>query len=202
MILDFKRSAKGMEIEERRAKVAALLVRGVSYRNIAIEVGVKSTQTVWADVQAIMDEWRKYHLSDINKLMVVELQKTLEVEAAAWEEWERSKTVKDKVRVTEAVLADVDPDDPTLLSLVGGLIPTERQTTTEGRLGNPAYLAIIDKMMDKRARLLGLYAPERLQMASPEDEREFGAQAKSTLIGRLLSPATIAAATDEDQSAN
>lgn len=195
--LNFKRSKKRMEIDERRVMVASLLVRGESYADMALAVGVKSTQTIWADVQFIIDEWRKHHMEDINRYMLIELRKTMEIEKEAWEEWERSKTVKDKVRITEAILTDLDPDDPTLLNVVGGLIPTERQVTTEGRLGNPAYLVIIDKMIDKRAKLLGLYAPERLQLADPEDARDFGAQAKATLLGRLLSPVADSDSADE-----
>ena len=200
--VNFKRSKKKMEIDERRVMVASLLVRGESYADMALAVGVKSTQTIWADVQFIIDEWRKHHMEDINRYMLIELRKTMEIEKEAWDEWERSKTVKDKVRVTEAILTDLDPDDPTLINIVGGLIPTEKQTITEGRLGNPAYLVIIDKMIDKRAKLLGLYAPERLQLTDPEDVRDFGAQAKATLLGKLLSPATDSDSADETGQSN
>ena len=189
--LDFKRTEKKLEIEKRREIVASLYTRGVPYAEIARQVGVKSKQTVWADIQAILDDWRKYHLTDINKFLLVELRRTMEIENEAWHEWERSKLDRESVRVTEAIMTDLDLDDPTLISIVGGLIPTERQTTKAGRLGDPAYLLIIDKMIDKRAKLLGLYAPERLQLENPEDARDFGAQAKATLLGRLLSSPAI-----------
>jgi len=190
-LFDFKRTPKKLEIVERREIVASLLIRGVPYAEIAKQVGVKSTQTIWADVQAILDEWRKYHLEDINKFLLMEIRKTLEIEHEAWEEWERSKTVQQQVKVTEAIMSDGTPYDPTLLDVVGNLIPTEKQTTTKGRLGDPAYLTIIDKMISQRAKLLGLYAPERLQLENPEDARDFGAQAKATLLGRLLSSPAI-----------
>ena len=197
--LDLKRTEKKLEIVERREIVASLLIRGVPYTEIARQTDVKSTQTVWADVQAILDEWRKYHLEDINKFLLIELRKTMEIENEAWEQWERSKLDRESVRTTEAIMTDLDPDDPTLISIVGGLIPTERQTTKAGRLGDPAYLTIIDKMIDKRAKLLGLYAPERLQLENPEDARDFGAQAKATLLGRLLSSPAIGDTNNETE---
>ena len=185
---DFKRTPKALEIDQRRLIVASLLVRGDSYREMADKVGVGSTQTIWADVQAILDEWRKYHMDDINRYMLVELRKTMEIEKEAWLAWERSKLDKQRIRTTEAIMDDgYDGDEIPFGSTAVGLIPTERQTTLEGRSGDPAYLLVIDKMIDKRARLLGLYAPERMQMADLEDMGDSGDQAKATLLGRLLS---------------
>ncbi len=200
--VDFKRTPKKMEIIKRREIVASLFTRGVPYVEIARRVGVKSTQTIWADIQVILDDWRKYHITDINKFLLVELRKTMEIEREAWDQWERSKTVQQQVKVTEAIMSDGTPYNPTLLDVVGDLIPTEKQTTTKGRLGDPAYLVIIDKMIDKRAKLLGLYAPERMQLENPEDERDFGAQAKDTLLGRLLSPITEGDPTGEAEQSN
>ena len=192
---NFKRTPKMLEIDQRRLIVASLLVRGDSYREMADKVGVKSTQTIWADVQAILDEWRKYHMEDINRYMLIELRKTMEIEKEAWDEWEKSKLDKERIRTTEAIM-DAG-EEISVLSTVVGLIPTERQTVVEGRLGDPAYLTIIDKMIDKRAKLLGLYAPERMQLTDPEDTRDFGAQAKATLIGKLLSPIADSDSADE-----
>ncbi len=192
---NFKRTPKMLEIDQRRLIVASLLVRGDSYREMADKVGVKSTQTIWADVQAILDEWRKYHMEDINRYMLIELRKTMEIEKEAWDEWEKSKLDKERIHTTEAIM-DAG-EEISVLSTVVGLIPTERQTVVEGRLGDPAYLTIIDKMIDKRAKLLGLYAPERMQLTDPEDTRDFGAQAKATLIGKLLSPIADSDSADE-----
>ena len=193
---NFKRTPKMLEVDQRRLVVASLLVRGDSYREMADKVGVKSTQTIWADVQAILDEWRKYHMDDINRYMLVELRKTMEIDKEAWLAWERSKLDKQRIRTTEAIM-DAHGDEIPFGSAVVGLIPTERQTTLEGRSGDPAYLLVIDKMIDKRARLLGLYAPERMQMTDSEDMGDSGDQAKATLLGKLLSRPANGSPTNE-----
>ena len=88
---------KSVELAERRAWVSELLFKGNSYQEIANIVGVKSTQTVWADVQHVLDLWRDRQVENIHAWMLIELQKTLLMEAEAWEQWEESKRDKEKI---------------------------------------------------------------------------------------------------------
>ena len=59
-------------IEERRSRVAALLVSKVPYREIASHVGV-SLQTVHADAVAIREEWKETSRREIEEFVHLEL---------------------------------------------------------------------------------------------------------------------------------
>jgi hypothetical protein len=122
-------------------------------------------------------------LEDIDIWLAVELEKTLALEAEAWAAWERSQLDEETHRVSKAVVSEM-----------GKVVPIEEQFTTKGQSGDPRFLAMIDKCIDRRCKLLGLYAPERIALTDPTGTEEFGADAQRTLVGRLLSGTAVARA--------
>ena len=181
---------KSIELAERRVWVAELLFKGKTYPEIAEIIGVKSTHTVWKDVQHVMDLWRDRQVENIHAFMLVELQKTLIMEAEAWAQWEESKRDKEKINITKSIVTAEMGDDEEVPTEDGySLRTTMKQLTLEGRLGDPRYLAIIDKCIDRRAKLLGLYAPERLAVSGSDgQEDDHIGTARTTLYSKLISP--------------
>lgn len=121
----------------RQMVVAEMLVRGFPYREIATAIGVKSLQSVHAEVQKCIAIWREEKLANINNQMVIELAHLDQVESEAWAGWERSKHL-------------------TVLGQVRNTIDLENPSSP----GNPKYLETVLKASAARCKLLGLDAPD------------------------------------------
>jgi DNA-binding XRE family transcriptional regulator len=64
--------------QERRTKVASLMVAGTTQRKMAQVLDV-SDATVHRDVQAVLDEWRESRLLQIDAAKLVDVQRTEEM---------------------------------------------------------------------------------------------------------------------------
>lgn len=71
------------ERELRRRKVAANLLAGLSYRQMAEALGV-SIGTIAADVRTIIDHWRKEQVQDVDSWMQVQLRRLDTILNAIW----------------------------------------------------------------------------------------------------------------------
>lgn len=111
-----------VDAEERRARVATLLLGHKTVRQIAAEVGA-SRATVARDVQAVRAEWRERRLADVDQHIAEELARLAAIEAAVLPQAQEGK-----------------------------LIAVDRA------------LAI----MQRRAALLGLDAPQRREISGPD----------------------------------
>lgn len=172
---------KPAELSERDEKVAYFILRGHNYREVAQMIGVKSTQTVWASVQRCIAYWRQETLKHIDQWLGIEIHKTMRIEAEAWAAWERSRLPAETQRIVQAALPPEDNGNEATT-----FVPVEVQSTQKGQAGDPRYLVVIDKCIDRRCKLLGLYAPERLALTDPTGTKEYGADARDTLLSRLL----------------
>jgi len=111
-----------------------------------------SQQQISLDVKAIIQYWRESSLHDINDAKQVELEKLNTLEATYWEAWERScankQTKAARKRGTDA----------------GN---TVQSVTDETRDGNPMFLAGVERVMEMRAKILGIYAPVKNESTAP-----------------------------------
>ena len=41
---------------------------------------------------------------------------------------------------------------------------------TEGRIGDPRFLTVLDNCIERRCKILGIEAPKRLDLSSPEGQ--------------------------------
>lgn len=69
-----KGAGKELEITQRRARVASMILAGVSYRQIAEREGV-ALATVAADKAAIVAEWQEAYLGDVAAEMAIDLRR-------------------------------------------------------------------------------------------------------------------------------
>jgi hypothetical protein len=126
-------------------------------------------------------------LEDIDAWLAIELEKTVQVEAEAWAAWERSKLDSETLTTTRAQVSET-----------GVVEPVEEKLIVKGQSGDPRYLAMIDKCIDRRCKLLGLYAPERVALTDPTGMKEFVADdAKTNVLSRLLREATVVRTQEE-----
>lgn len=142
------------QVARDRKKIAELYLKGRLQVDIAEEVGVDQS-TVSRDIKTLHDEWLRSALVNFNEAIARELAKINQLEIIYFESWERSlnpfksKTVKAKgnPKTEEELRANA-----------------EQTLKTEDRNGDPRYLQGVQWCIEKRCKLLGLDAPDRLQI--------------------------------------
>ncbi len=140
---------KQAAVLSRRAKVAELYLQAWEQHRIAVELGV-SGGTISKDLDAIHVEWVKATVTAIDAYKQRELRRIDRLEREAWEQWEQSKQPRES-KVEERSLT------------AGGDKHGKVATTTTVQCGDPRYLSVIDNCVDRRCKILGLYAPAAQQ---------------------------------------
>lgn len=129
-----------------RLDIAEMYLKGKYQSEIATELGI-SQAAISKNLKAIREEWLKSTLINFNEAVAKELAKVDNLERVYWESWERSlKNFKSKTTKT-----------PTKLG-------TQKTTKVEERVGSVQFLQGVQWCIEKRCKLLGLDAPERLQI--------------------------------------
>ena len=126
--------------EAQRTRIAGLYLEGRTQAEIAAVVGL-SQQQISRDLKAVRKEWQKARIRDFDAAQEEQLQRVDKVERNAWDEWHRSKQ---------------DAESETQRETAGGV---ETTRTTKGQCGDPRYLDVVLKCVDRRCKILGLEAP-------------------------------------------
>lgn len=156
----------------RQNIVAELYKQGYTYREIREEVMKRlamakySLNTVHADVQAILAEWRQMRNLNIEELQQLELQRIDTTIKEAWEAWEKSKTGYDKKRSKQygRPAGDGGGDGEGGIETIG----VEQSREEMVMCGDVRYLDIIHKVSMERRKILGLYAPEKREITGKD----------------------------------
>ena len=141
-----QRQAKALAREE---EIARLYVRGMTQYAIAEKLGT-TRDAIKNIIVRVQKRWKEAAIASYDEKMSQQLAKYDAVESAAWEGWERSL----KNDVTKSVEKIDDADGTT----------TKKKKQESEQAGNPAFLAVINKTIENRCRLLGLLDRK------PEDE--------------------------------
>lgn len=142
-----------------RETIAREYLKGRYQHDIAVTLGV-SLATVKRDLAKIRQLWLESSLRDFGALKAEQLAKIDTVEAEAWAMWSRS--CERQVRTsTQEIEASRHP----------GL---NRRTDDEDGAGDPRYLQIALQCVERRSKLLGLDAPEKVSQTDPSGQFEAG----------------------------
>lgn len=140
---------------QRRRIVARVKLRGGAYRDIQaavkseMHIETYSLATVKKDWEACLHEFQQERIENTEQLVTMELQRIDKIIVEAWEAWEKSK----KAKSTEK------KGTPRTAGEIATLYIKEVQSALE--CGDPRYLEVINKQLQERRKLLGLYAPEK-----------------------------------------
>lgn len=130
-----------------------LFLRGYSYRQISdllnqrnakmgLDYAIVPPMRVYKDLKQLMINWKREHEENIDLYITKELSKLDKIEAELWDAWERSKKrIVSKIRQSG--------------------LKTERSETFAG---NPRYLDLVLSVQQRRAKLLGLDAPVKVDL--------------------------------------
>ena len=135
-----------LAIQERRKRVAAAYLRGLPQHVIAANEGVAQPQ-ISNDLKIVREQWRASAVMDFNTRQAQELAKIDQIEATAWEAWERSCKDAETLHVrTESA---------------GETAKTVQEKTVRGQAGDSRFLERIGWCVEQRCKILGLNAAQK-----------------------------------------
>lgn len=132
-------------IEARRVAVAEYYLKGMSISQIASKINL-SRWVVTTDLQFIRNEWKAARVGFVDQAVLEQLEKIDQLEREAWAAYERSCRPAKSTTITE------DDDGNTVTKI-------ERRESA----GDPRFLALVDKQVEQRRKLLGLDAPVKTE---------------------------------------
>lgn len=146
--------------------VSQMFLRQHTVRQIRAEVMKRldlktySTATVQNDIKTVLEELQQQRLDNAEYALQLELERIDETCRELWAQWEKSK--EDCVRTMKKRKGVPQFGDE------GGKSKTTQIETSEStvvRLGNVSYISEIRAQLQERRKLLGLYAPEKKEVA-------------------------------------
>lgn len=152
-----------MTTQEKLAEFSEMLLTGYTQTEIALAFGV-TRPAITNIVEKLEAEWIERRHNAMDAHFGRQLAKLDRLEAEYWEGWRRSQ-VERAVKSSRQVKRNggrttLDADGN--VSAVTPTELTEASLRTETALGNPAFLAGVERCIQERSRLLGLYAPEQI----------------------------------------
>jgi len=150
-----KRTQKQREADFVR--LGEMYVKGWTHAAIAEVIGV-SRQMISRDVKDLLQRWRDDTALAIDEYKVRELQKIDRMEREAWSAWERSCEGKEKKMQRRGMTS-------------GGEVDVKEQVLT-ATCGDPRFMDIILRCIDRRCKLLGLDAPQKVDASVRRDPLE------------------------------
>src|SRR5512139_2951803 len=168
-----------VEVEQDLPYVAQLYVRGIPMREIGqaleqryngeVRVG---THLVEDDVVRIRQMWINSTLVEFNERKAIELAHLDQLESAYWKAWEDSclnSTVKETTSGTEQVVIGGQTHD---------LKTESNKEVVTGRDGNAMFLQGVERCIEKRCKILGLFSPETYRVDWRADVQKLGWKAE------------------------
>lgn len=143
------------EKAHHREQIAAMRLRHVKTADIAAALGI-SDATVKRELRKVEAEWLAASQEAIDQIKARELQKLDMLEAEALSQWERSKKDYQKRVVEDRPAAG--KGNPGRFAK----IETGEQT------GDPRYLQVLLQIQDRRAKLIGADAPQKIAPTNPD----------------------------------
>ncbi len=161
-----KITARRIDLQKRRARVAKLLGQRFRKSEIAEKLGV-SPATITGDCKIIYQMIKDELKGNVDDLKAIELRTLEEGMREAWSAWFRSTKIK-------RVHKNRETDDPEKG------VTTMVEEVKEKLVGNPRYLEVVAALSRNRQELLGLKDPETIKLehdklivevrpATPED---------------------------------
>lgn len=134
------------QLRHDRALTANMYLQGRPIADIAKEIGV-SDATIRRDLRLIMEYWRRSAIYDFNQRKMRELAALELTEAEAWSAWRRS--CESKIKTVHTVKSADSEGEEITTDIIA----------TEQRDGDPRFLAIIEKCITTRLKVIGALTP-------------------------------------------
>lgn len=123
-----------------------------------------SSRQVGYDLQKLREQWLEEDLENYSLYIKEELSRLEAYENELWDAWRSSKADVTKERVEKAMRRVQEEEEGMDLDEQFKLVINKVVTTTENSVGDARFLELIYKAQQERRKLLGLYAPARLNI--------------------------------------
>lgn len=136
--------------EQREAdfvKISDLYLRGCSCRQIAKSIGI-SHAMIARELQVIRQRWLEEQVKNFDELQQRELLRLDKIECEMWDAWEKSKA--------DQITSTARRED-------GMIAKTVNEVKKAQQTGDAQYMQVIMRCIEKRCKILGLDAPEKVQ---------------------------------------
>lgn len=164
-----KTSINRTDDQKRHDRTLAMMLhlQDFTYREISAiierETGRSiSPRQVGYDIQHVRDSWKEMRLDNYQRYINEELTRLDSMEMELWNSWRKSQKGFEREKV-EKVINDTIDENPEAST---DLIVKRVVTTTETGAGDTKYLQLILDVQKERRKLLGLYAPAKLDIQS------------------------------------
>jgi hypothetical protein len=142
------------QLARDRRKTADLYLQGWLQADIAGFLGI-SQSTVSNDLKALQAEWLRSALLDFDEAKAREIAKIDRLEREYWAAWERSREDAETVRQEGSRKGEGGE----------GLPPVDKVVKTrKGQAGDPRFLQGVQWCIDKRCKILGVDAPQKIEV--------------------------------------
>jgi len=145
-------------------------LRGKTLRQIAELLAKERPYTishaqVGADLKKLKEAWRQESLAMVGAEKEKELRKLDVVESEAWDAWDKSKQATSRTTLTKKAAAAKKGEGAAASDGGGTETKSAVQTTSAG---DPAFIAKILDVHDRRVKLLGLAAPTKTELTGAD----------------------------------
>lgn len=132
---------------------AEMYLQGKTLLEIGQRVGVSYVQ-VHKDLNEVRRRWRETSVRDFDAIRDEQLAKLDKLEATYWDGWARSIAVKKK-ESSERRTGTGESGRPVEIN--------KAQIVREERVGDPRFLDGVQRVIERRCKLMGLDAPEKIE---------------------------------------
>ena len=150
-------STRTRKVELRRRQIAKLYKKGITNQLQIGEIVGASRVTVCKDLKVLNERWKEITLIDLDVAKGKLLDELNDLKHNYWEAWEQSKE-EAKTKTIKAKSNNT-----------GQPLPSTQTLRTEDQCGDPRYLQGIEKCLQETAKILGLYAPQKMQHSGDKD---------------------------------
>lgn len=154
------------KLEQDAVRAAQMYSQGMTQKEIADALGVDKA-TVYRDLQRVDPLWREGQSDFIHAAKLDELARLDRLETAAWVAFEDSKqSLKSTYHGGMGRIADGK------ISVTSNQ-PVQFGVKEQGQNGDPRYLAVVEKCIERRCAILGLDAPKKIAPTDPSGEQPY-----------------------------
>lgn len=140
-----------------KARISDLYCQNYSQEAIAqaLEITSQMVSYYWRKIKA---EWQKETLENTGEILGRQLAKLALLQKEGWEGWKRSREAKKST----SQKAKIRPDGGKGKSKKTQPTEVESSERVEQRVGDPRFLSIVTEAVKDENKILGVYAPEKL----------------------------------------
>lgn len=138
-------------------EIANALNQDLRKRNLDYSI---SYQMVFYDMKQALIEWKNERLENVDEYITAELRKLDKMEVELWNAWEKSKAGKERIKKRKSAR----PNKPLTENEATHDWYGYDESMNETSAGNPRFFDLILNVQQRRAKLLGLEAPVKIEL--------------------------------------